>query len=262
MSSERTSKDIEREIEATRSEMQQTIEAIREEISPGQLLDRALSYLKGGTAGSTLGHLSRAVSENPLPLAVTGVGLAWLIYSDQQRRAWQGPADPRRQAGEDDTTGSEGDWRPRGRQVADAVRRTSAGLGATAAGIGSKARDSWDKTRQQASSLAGRARDFARDRAAAVPELAHQAEEHPLVVAALGVALGAAVGGASQVGSKAASRRRMRSQQGSEGTHLLDQHGRALDWEDEGEIGVGGERQQPALRGGERADTPFLQGGL
>jgi hypothetical protein len=76
---DRTSADIEREIEADRRRLGDRISAIQERMSPGQLLDEAISYAKGSGGGEYVSSLGRAVKANPLPLALMGVSMAWLM---------------------------------------------------------------------------------------------------------------------------------------------------------------------------------------
>lgn len=72
--------ELEREVAEQRTRVEARIGEIKDRLSPGQLLDEALSYTRNGGAhfASNLGH---QVSANPLPAALVGVGLAWLIAS-------------------------------------------------------------------------------------------------------------------------------------------------------------------------------------
>ena len=93
MSSNDTSKSsaqIERELEAQRNRIETRIGEIRERLSPGQLLDEALSYTKHGGAHFAA-NLGQQVSANPMPAALVGVGLAWLIASNTQRQSQPAP---------------------------------------------------------------------------------------------------------------------------------------------------------------------------
>lgn len=78
-SSERTSADIQREIEADRQRIGSRIDAIQERMSPGQLVDEVLAYAKNSGGGEYVSNLGQAVKTNPLPVALVGVGLAWLM---------------------------------------------------------------------------------------------------------------------------------------------------------------------------------------
>lgn len=74
----KTSAEIQREIELQRSRVENTIDQIQERLSPGQLVDELLSYTKTGGA-EFAANLGRSAASNPLPVALVGVGLAWLI---------------------------------------------------------------------------------------------------------------------------------------------------------------------------------------
>jgi ElaB/YqjD/DUF883 family membrane-anchored ribosome-binding protein len=74
----KTSAALEREIELQRSRVENTIDQIQQKLSPGQLVDELLAYSKGG-GGEFVASLQRNVTANPLPVALLGVSLAWLM---------------------------------------------------------------------------------------------------------------------------------------------------------------------------------------
>ncbi|TNM64995.1 DUF3618 domain-containing protein [Aliirhizobium smilacinae] len=76
---ERTSADIQREIDADRQRIGSRIDAIQERMSPGQLIDEVMAYAKGSGGGEYVSNLGQAVKTNPIPVALMGVGLAWLM---------------------------------------------------------------------------------------------------------------------------------------------------------------------------------------
>ena len=84
----RPPEEIERDIEATRAEMAETLDVIERKLSPGQLIDQAVDYLRAEGTGSRVGEV---IKRNPLPVVLIGVGLAWLALSELSRR----PGDPR-----------------------------------------------------------------------------------------------------------------------------------------------------------------------
>lgn len=69
------------EIERTRSEMDATLGAIEQRLTPGQLVDQGLDYLKSSGAKEFATNLGGSVRDNPLPVALVGIGLAWLMAS-------------------------------------------------------------------------------------------------------------------------------------------------------------------------------------
>ena len=76
----KSSADLEREVAAQRDRVEARIGEIKDKLSPGQLLDEALSYTKHGGAHFA-SNLGSQITANPLPAALVGVGLAWLISS-------------------------------------------------------------------------------------------------------------------------------------------------------------------------------------
>lgn len=76
---EKSSADIEREIENDRERIGEKLSAIQEKLTPGQLIDEALGYLKSSGGAEYLGNLGQAAKANPMPLALMGVSLAWLM---------------------------------------------------------------------------------------------------------------------------------------------------------------------------------------
>jgi hypothetical protein len=81
----KSSAEVEREVEATRSDLDRTVEALKEKMTPGQLFDEA-SRAMGSTGQQILSKFAEQAKENPLPLAVMGVGLAWLMTSSNKRQ--------------------------------------------------------------------------------------------------------------------------------------------------------------------------------
>jgi ElaB/YqjD/DUF883 family membrane-anchored ribosome-binding protein len=70
--------ELEREVEAQRSKVESTIGEIKDRLTPGQLVDEMLSYTKHGGAHFAA-NLGNTVSSNPLPAALLGVSLLWLM---------------------------------------------------------------------------------------------------------------------------------------------------------------------------------------
>jgi hypothetical protein len=79
MSDERSTAELEQEAERVRAEMAYTAESLRSKMSPGSIVDEFTGYMKGGDASAALSNLKNQIRDNPLPLALIGVGLAWLF---------------------------------------------------------------------------------------------------------------------------------------------------------------------------------------
>ncbi len=94
---DRSSAEIEREVEGTRAQLTETLGALRESASPGQLMDRAVDYLRGSGGADFTRNLGEAVRDNPLPVLLIGAGIGWLLLSGKQEKGrGGGAAEPQR----------------------------------------------------------------------------------------------------------------------------------------------------------------------
>ncbi|WP_431323307.1 DUF3618 domain-containing protein [Rhizobium sp. YTU87027] len=74
-----TTAQIEREIDDDRRRIEEKIDAIQQRLSPGQLVDEVLAYAKSSDGGEYVASLGTALKNNPIPLALMGISLAWLM---------------------------------------------------------------------------------------------------------------------------------------------------------------------------------------
>ena len=75
---QRSPEQIERELEEHRAEISRTIEAIQYKITPGQLATDAYGYVRD-SSGDFVKNLGTAAKSNPVPVALIGLGIAWLM---------------------------------------------------------------------------------------------------------------------------------------------------------------------------------------
>jgi ElaB/YqjD/DUF883 family membrane-anchored ribosome-binding protein len=157
------------EINRTRAEMDQTLNAIEERLTPGQLVDQGLDYLKNSGAREYAANLAGSVKTHPLPATLAGIGIAWLMAVGNK------PAQP------------------------DSAANDSAGIGERM----QSAKDSAAGTVQSAKEKLGGGMQSAKERASQLGDSARQQldharenwdymlREHPLVLGAVGLAIGA-----------------------------------------------------------------------
>lgn len=176
----RTPESIERDIARTREQMSATIDQLQSKMSPGQLLDQGLDYLRSSGAGDFGSNLGRSVRDNPLPVALVGVGLAWLMASGRSAAASSPRATQHTGDGADDDgllhragaalDGAKDSVRDTAQRVADRTRGAKQRVG---------------ELTQHSKQRVQEARDTAVD----------LFERHPLVLGGLGLALGSALAG-------------------------------------------------------------------
>ncbi|MCB1426987.1 MAG: DUF3618 domain-containing protein [Zhengella sp.] len=108
----RTPDEIERDVERQRSELTDAIEELRSRFSPDAVFREVTRSLgeHGGDMGRAVGH---SVKQNPVALALTGVGLAWLIFG----RSHDDDDDDGRSVRMSRGNGGSGEWGPARRQT-------------------------------------------------------------------------------------------------------------------------------------------------
>jgi hypothetical protein len=221
-----SSREIEREVEASRARIEDTMDAIRDRMTLGQMVDEATHYFGTSGVSRAAGNLGAQVRDNPLPLALVGLGLAWLMSGKgrphvrssadggYRSRAYDGPdaaASYGGQPGEEADENGDGaslfggmqerfdDASGRMGEAADAARSA---LGSAADRVGDTAHTLWNSGRAGAGS-GGRMGARAYDTAVHRGEEAYAGlrngfldllEREPLAIGALGVAVGAAIG--------------------------------------------------------------------
>ena len=84
MSDDRTAEEIERDLAATRANLDANLSNLQERLSPGQFFDEAVQYFNRTGARDQVTafgqNMAGAVRDNPIPVALVGVGLAWLAF--------------------------------------------------------------------------------------------------------------------------------------------------------------------------------------
>ncbi len=77
---------------AERAYVAETLDALQDKMSVGNIVDDAVrSFSRYG--GDVAGNLGRQVRQNPLPLILTGIGLAWLMSSGRPRPRYRDDED-------------------------------------------------------------------------------------------------------------------------------------------------------------------------
>lgn len=78
---------IEQDLDRTRARLGDHLTELQSRLSPGQVLDDAMTYFRGNEGADFGRNLLESVRSNPLPAALTGIGLAWLMASGPRARA-------------------------------------------------------------------------------------------------------------------------------------------------------------------------------
>jgi Protein of unknown function (DUF3618) len=78
-------KQIETELGRTRARMDARLTELQGRLSPGQIVDDLMGYFRGNEGGDFARNLMESVRSNPMPAALTGIGLAWLMASNPKK---------------------------------------------------------------------------------------------------------------------------------------------------------------------------------
>lgn len=214
----RTADEIEREIERERSDLTETIETLQDRFSAESVV-RAVGQ-EFREHGSEIGQsVSQSVKDNPMALALTGIGLAWMIFGDNGRRAgsttsaggagypppapaeaarpvWlsssQQPDDDRSDNGPGHMARAGEAMRSTGGSVADQANRFRERLSAGTESLSEDARSRVVEARERAYRARASADRQVRRGAATAQDFY---QEQPLIAGALALAVGTAIGG-------------------------------------------------------------------
>jgi ElaB/YqjD/DUF883 family membrane-anchored ribosome-binding protein len=202
---DRSSEQIQADIQRTRSDLDRTLTRLERRLEPRRLLDQGVDYLRDNGAREYLSNLGKAAKEQPLPLALVGVGLAWMMMT--HGRSGSSVTDGR--AFGDAVGSAAADARSRAAEGVEGLRSRAGELSGkvsdAASQLASQTRDAAHRTSQGLSEAA----DAARARAAQVSEATrqgaqkvrsgydHLVNEQPLALGAIGLALGAVLAAAA-----------------------------------------------------------------
>jgi hypothetical protein len=175
----RAPEEIQADIERTRGDLDETLSALESRLTPGQLMDQSWSYLRNSGAREYVQRLGETVKEDPVPLALVGVGLAWLMLSDRGRSRRPLEAD---HSGEL-TAAMEG--------KAAAIKETAASVKDSVGHTTQKVSDTVQAARAKASQVADTAREQADRLRGGYQQVV---AEQPLALGAVGLAIGAVLG--------------------------------------------------------------------
>lgn len=72
--------NLEREVAEERARLNATLDEIQNRLTPGQLVDEVLRHGRG-VGSDFVANLGRTLAANPVPTALVGVGVLWLLLA-------------------------------------------------------------------------------------------------------------------------------------------------------------------------------------
>jgi ElaB/YqjD/DUF883 family membrane-anchored ribosome-binding protein len=197
-SATKTSAEIEREVEDARGRVDRTVEALKDKMQPRELFDEA-TRMMGGTSNKVLTTAVEQLRENPIPIALIGLGIAWLAISQTRRQAAAEYPEgyyPTHE-GYDEDEGLRAKVRARAEAAKARLADTAEKAKARLASAQSSAEEGVSAARGKATEYA----HLAQEKAGEYSRYARQRfddtlDQEPLVIGAIGLAVGAAIGAA------------------------------------------------------------------
>lgn len=193
--SEETAQEVmvhERRIEQTRGQMTNTVAELQDRLSPGAIAGNAGNAVKEATVGRSgrfVGQMTDRIKANPLPAALVGAGLAWMMWGGKKN-------------GQPSTQYRSGAWSSRGGNGFGGAARQATGQVAGAVGdAADQVTGAASNVVDQVSGTVDKAADTAR---AQMDQLGYQAqrmqgsfqqffEQNPLPVALAAAGVGALI---------------------------------------------------------------------
>lgn len=196
----KTAAELELEVEETRGRIDQTVEALKDKMQPREMFDEA-TRMMGGASNKVLTTAVDQLRENPIPIALIGLGVAWLAISQTRRHSA--------------SVGYEGSGYYPTYEGYDEGESLRAKVKAKAEAAKAKLADSAERAKSKLSDAQHHAADSMSGVRGKVGEYAHLAQDkageygrearrrfddtldaEPLVIGAVGLAVGAAIGAA------------------------------------------------------------------
>lgn len=215
--SDKSSSQIVRELENSRERLHSKLDRLNHQFQPDQLWETAKAAVSDSGGSEFARNLGRSVRDNPLPVALVGAGIAWMIVGQggkdktEARKFAATPEYPRYPTTTEPvsrpvsySTDSHRDDDSKGDSVLDRVRETGQQVGHSIASATDTARDHLSSATENARDRLSSAADTARERlsdaqtrsqqamADASDKINHSYNANPLVFG-LGVATAAAI---------------------------------------------------------------------
>jgi len=211
---EKPAAEIEQDIARTRSELGETIDALERQFAPQQFLEKGIDMLRQSIDGN-LGPIADTFKENPIPLALIGAGIGWLMLT--RSGSARSPDEVARQthdrgadlAAQADAAASRARRRWKGmmgrrtslddsyayaRQKTEGAAGRASGL---ASGAATTARDTAGRVRVAMDRMTRQASDYTAQATKQMQrgsdQVMHLIDEYPLAVGAIGLVAGALI---------------------------------------------------------------------
>ena len=204
-----TPSHAEREVERARADLSDTLDALKEKLTFGQIFDEARTKFMSGDGGDFLRNLWRQARDNPMPAVLAGTSLLWMMMGSNRERRQYGAATGFRTQGGDGLRTAAESARETGTGAMEQARHAAASVGESMRSMAGTVGESMSSAGHAARSAGETAGEFmqsamstAQDATRTAQQMGHETrrtisdlmEQQPLLIGAAGLALGALIG--------------------------------------------------------------------
>jgi hypothetical protein len=157
-----TTEEIRADIERTRAELEETVEAIGDRLKPANIAQKGWESVKN-TSGEQASRVVRLAREHPITATLVGAGVTWMLIERARRsreERWVHGESYDDTAYEELGYEGEGGATPVAGVAQDRVRRAARGVSGAARSVGHAASEAGEKVRDIAGSVKDRASDL------------------------------------------------------------------------------------------------------
>ncbi|MBZ0154694.1 MAG: DUF3618 domain-containing protein [Alphaproteobacteria bacterium] len=207
--------DIRADIEQTRADMTETVDAIQEKLSPEHIKEQVRSKFREATVGRAqdmahrAGHRTKEIGstiidtirQNPIPAAMVGVGLSWLLIKRPEGNGGDGhyqtaeEYSPETETAEYETTAGEYRMRKRAEELSTSAREKTQQVKEQVKEKTQQMKERATQFREQARGQMQRVGSMAQERAQQTRgQFNSLLESNPFALGLAALAIGAAIG--------------------------------------------------------------------
>jgi len=190
-----TSKDLERQADASRAELSETLETLKDKLTPGQIFDDMFGG-SSANAGAFLKNLGTSMRDHPMPAVLIGAGLVMMLTGGDKSRSKHSDISTGDHSTSDTTSGMLDGARATAHDARDGVQAASRVVGDTLSGMGDKASQVASDLREGAAKGVGSISSGARSASENLGQFGRLVSDQPIIAASIGLALGAVLAAA------------------------------------------------------------------
>lgn len=207
----RSSEAIENEVRQTRHEMDETLDELGKRLDPWRIVQDVWNSLRHRVPGGPQtadavrefgAGLGRRMADHPIPVAIMGAGLLWLLMEEANSRRGRHISGMSHEAPHSESSSHGSDWELKGHDLAGRARSVAESARESMSDLADSARDTMSHASERMGRIGKRGLSSIQHIASSAQEGAHKVtqraagtfEEHPLATALVVMGVGMLAG--------------------------------------------------------------------